>query len=145
MLSKAESYFCECRKSGKTPFIEELALELDINDDTLVEWGKEHAELSATVRKLKLLQKLRLKQGALSKQLQPTTAIFLLKVNHGMKDEEKEEPERITGFHIHYVGSTPTTLGDALANKKSAIEEMEKAEKAIQEFSSNNAKTGNIE
>jgi|GEM_PF-1097868 len=132
---KAQEYFDSCRASGTTPFIEELALDLDVHDDTIVEWAKAHGEFSATVRKLKLLQKLSLKKGALSKHLQPTTAIFLLKANHGMNDEEKGEPERVNDIHIHYVGTTPTTLGDAMVNKKSALKELEKAEKAIEELS----------
>jgi len=134
-VQKAEKYFATCRVNGSIPFIEELALDLDVHDDTIVEWAKAHDEFSATVRKLKLLQKLSLKKGALSKHLQPTTAIFLLKANHGMNDEEKDEPERVTDIHIHYVGTTPTTLEDAMANKKSALKEFEKAEKAIEELS----------
>jgi hypothetical protein len=92
MLARAQGYFCECKKSGKTPFVEEIALELDVSDDTIVEWSKANEEFSATMRKLKLLQKLRLKQGALYRQYQPTTAIFLLKANHGLSEKEPDLP-----------------------------------------------------
>jgi len=138
-VKKTQKYFDSCRASGSMPFIEELALELDVNDDTIVEWSKNNEEFSAAVSKVKLLQKLSLKKGALSKQLQPTTAIFLLKVNHGMNEEEKKDKDPVDGFHIHLVGNKPTNLEDALVNKKTAIEDLEKAEKAIADFSKNSS------
>ena len=93
MLSKAQSYVQHCQNGEEMPFIEELALELDVNEDTVVEWAKTHVEFSATVKRLKMLQKLYLKKGALEKKLHPSLSIFLLKANHGMNEEEKVESE----------------------------------------------------
>ncbi|MDD5055040.1 MAG: terminase small subunit [Candidatus Peribacteraceae bacterium] len=133
MLAKAQSYVQHCQKAKEMPFIEELALTLDVNDDTIVEWGKEHDEFSATVRKLKMLQKLHLKKGALEKKLHASIAVFLLKTNHGMNEDEKE-PELDHTTHIHFVGRTPTTMEDAMYDKNEAIADLEKAEKAIEKF-----------
>ena len=90
-LKKAQNYIQKCRKCNRMPFIEELALELGVNDDTLVEWGEKHSEFSATLGHLKLLQRLALKRGALERKLQPNIAIFLLKVNHGLNEKEPEQ------------------------------------------------------
>ncbi|MDO8468696.1 MAG: hypothetical protein Q7S29_02975 [Candidatus Peribacter sp.] len=81
MLLKTGKYQEECEKTGAIPFIEELALRLNVNDDTVVEWCK-HKEFSATVKRLKTLQKLHLKKDALERKIHPTMAIFLLKANH---------------------------------------------------------------
>ena len=116
------------------PFIEELALILDVNDDSIVEWTKEHEEFSATVKRLKMLQRLHLKKGALEKKLHPSISVFLLKANHGMNEDEKE-PESPQSMHVHWVGMDPKTLEDAIYDKQEAIAAMEKAQKAIEKFS----------
>lgn len=99
----AQKYIEDCWREKTTPFIEELALELDINDDTINEWEKEHEEFSATIRKLKMLQRLHLKRGALEKKYQSNVAIFLLNANHSV-----EEPEP-TEIRIQFVGTEENT------------------------------------
>lgn len=69
MLVKAQKYVKRCQNAQEMPYIEELALLLDVNDDTVVEWTRNNGEFSATIRKLKMLQKLCLKRGALEKKL----------------------------------------------------------------------------
>ena len=103
MLQKAQKYVDNCQNSDKVPYIEELALKLDINDDTIVEWTGHHEEFSATVKKLRLIQKLRLKQGSLEKRLHPATSIFLLKVNHGLDEKKPDvspEPVKIVVTYV---------------------------------------------
>lgn len=94
MLQKAKDYYDLCR--GKTdgkkrmPFIEELAMECDVDDKTINTWTNEpdNTEFRATIEKLKNLQKLRtVQQGYGAKN--PTFAIFMLKANHGMVETEK--------------------------------------------------------
>lgn len=87
-LLKAQQYVEDCRKENVTPFIEELALELNVNDDTINEWAKKHDEFSATIRRLKMLQRLCIKRGALEKKMQSNVAVFLLKANHGVNDKQ---------------------------------------------------------
>ncbi len=105
MLRKAQGYVQHCQKMKEMPFIEELALELDLCDDTIVEWSKKHSEFSATVKRLKMLQKLYLKRGALEKRLHPSLAIFLLKANHGLTESPPDtQPEPMTVV-VKYVGA----------------------------------------
>ena len=114
-LKKTRAYIEECAngvkdlegtvvKPPRMPFIEELALILDIDDDTIVEWAKakDKPEFSAAIKKIKMLQRLRLQQRVLGKN-QPTGAIFLLKANHNFVDrvditsEGKAMPTPIAG------------------------------------------------
>lgn len=96
MLLKAQAYVEKCQNDEKMPYIEKLALLLDIHDDTIVEWSKEHEDFSATVNRLKMLQKLYLKEGSLEKKLHAPMALFLLQANHGMGKDEKEPSEPIS-------------------------------------------------
>jgi hypothetical protein len=101
MLSKAQGYFLKCygKIDGniRMPFIEELALELGVNDDTVVEWANKknddgsliYPEFSATYSRILLLQKFRLKQTGLKGKNQSFVQ-FLLNVNHGMVSAEKQ-------------------------------------------------------
>lgn len=70
------------------PYIEELSLFLDIDDDTIVEWCKIHSSFSATIKKIKKLQKIRLMNRTQVRD-SATGSIFLLKVNHGMVEANK--------------------------------------------------------
>jgi len=99
-LLKAQRYVTDCRKDNVTPFIEELAFELDINDDTINEWTKKHDEFSATIRRLKMLQRLCIKRGGLEKKMQSNMAIFLLKTNH-------EEVDTDINVTVTYVDPEP--------------------------------------
>lgn len=109
MLIKANTYLSDSR-AGKViiPFIEELALILDVDEDTVNNWCKAKDEFGeprfpeffGAIKKLKTLQKLRLMQRILGRY-NPTGGIFLLKTLHGMIEEEKRiklqksEPQRI--------------------------------------------------
>lgn len=84
---KAREYLRFCREKPNIPFIEELALELDVCRDTILEWTRQHEEFSCTIQMLMLLQSFLLKKGSLCKKLQPNVAIFLLKANHGLTDD----------------------------------------------------------
>lgn len=89
---KIEQYFRECTKENmELPTIEGLALKLDVDDETLLEWGKKYPEFSATLKKILEKQKIRLMSDGLygGKEVNANMAIFLLKVNHGMKEEPK--------------------------------------------------------
>lgn len=93
MDQKAQTYMRSCRTTNSIPFIEELALELDVCRDTLLQWSYEHAAFSCTMQKLRMLQELTLKKGALCKTLSGNVAIFLLKANHGLSDSEPDKTD----------------------------------------------------
>lgn len=88
MLQKAKDYYLLCKEKRAIPYIEELALQCDVNDETITEWTKLDEDYSATIKNIKNLQKLALTHRGF-KMTNPTFAIFLLKVNHGMIESEK--------------------------------------------------------
>lgn len=102
----ADEYLKKHRESEKPtiPWIEELALKMEIDDGTLVLWAKklkntdeteddesrlEHPELSASYTILKSLQKLRLKQRALGR-FNPHGALYLLNADHKVIQTTKD-------------------------------------------------------
>lgn len=83
-------------EKASIPFIEELAMILDRDDETIQLWAEketegvlEHPELNASIKVLMNIQKLRLKQRTLGRY-NPTGAIFQLKANHGLIETEKK-------------------------------------------------------
>ena len=90
MLAKAKDYVKRGMvKENGFASIEELSLILGVNDDTIVEWTKKHEEFSATIKRLKVLQKQRLMSLGLDSTYNTAMSIFLLKANHGMMETEK--------------------------------------------------------
>ena len=96
LLKISRDYFTKCKEPKLIPFIEEWALELDINDSTLVDWADkknkknelEHPEFYTIYIKVKNLQKLRLKQKALGR-FNPHGPLTLLRFDHGAMETEK--------------------------------------------------------
>ena len=87
---KIEEYISQCGREQTTlPTIEGLALYLGVNPDTLFEWDKRYPEFSETLKRILALQKKQLIDDGLygGKEVNATMAIFLLKVNHGMREE----------------------------------------------------------
>lgn len=114
MYKKAKAYFDECFQgvrdvSGKiirqprVPYIEELELMLDIDDDTINEWAKDNnkKEFSATYYKLKKLQKLRLKQMLVRGKTNPLGPKFLLEAEHGLMATEKQIQETDRSINVN--------------------------------------------
>lgn len=104
IINKTKEFLDNCRvktESGRTrhvniPYIEELALELDVDDETIGLWASkknekdelEHPQFSATIKRLKTMQKMMLLKHTLGKT--PAGSIFQLKANHGMMESEKQ-------------------------------------------------------
>lgn len=70
------------------PTIQGFSLWLNVNDDTLNEWGKTYPEFSATLSKLKRLQAQQLIDDGIygGKEVNSTIVKLLLQNNHGMKE-----------------------------------------------------------
>ena len=97
VLYVTKQYITECIKNRRVPYISELAaIYLDVHRDTIYEWASKkdeggkllYPEFSDTLKKIKSVQRFMLEHGALSGQLNPAVAIFMLKANHGMKDRQ---------------------------------------------------------
>lgn len=89
VYNQVEQYLSTCGKENMSlPSIEGLADYIDVDTDTIVEWGKIHPEFSVAIKKLANKQKQQLIDDGMygGKEVNAAMAIFLLKVNHGMKD-----------------------------------------------------------
>lgn len=87
VLRLTQVYIDSCnREQTELPTIEGLALTLQVDDDTIVEWAKIHKEFSAAIKQLKSKQKNQLMNDGLygGKEINTAMAIFLLKANHGL-------------------------------------------------------------
>lgn len=77
------------REQTSLPTIEGLALHLDLDDETITEYAKIYPKFSATVKRVKALQKNQLMEDGMygGKEVNQAMAIFLLKANHGMVEK----------------------------------------------------------
>lgn len=100
------SYLERCNKEKRIPYIEQVELELDIDDDTIVDWSDPNSprykpDFSASIKRLKLTQRMYLQGLGLGKQGAATMSIFLLKANHGFMETEKREIKQEGSLTIH--------------------------------------------
>jgi len=89
VFKKIEEYLQQCgREQTQLPSIEGLAIHLDVDSDTIRNWAKQYPGFSAQVKKIAEKQKQQLMDDGMygGKEVNAAMAIFLLKVNHGMKD-----------------------------------------------------------
>ena len=78
-----------CRERTELPTVEGLALALDVRTDTLYRWAKKYSKFSDTIKKIAEKQKNQLMNDGMygGKKINQAMAIFLLKVNHGMRED----------------------------------------------------------
>lgn len=91
-LEAAKAYYQELFNDLKrVPYLEELALQVDCDTDTVTNWAAAHAEFRSVIKKIKELQRLRLQQKGMDGKIKATMPIFLLKANHGFKETSVQE------------------------------------------------------
>lgn len=105
----------ETKISVKLPTLDGFSLMLGINDDTLVEWRKQHKEFSAAVERISQFQKERLINKGLSGDYNPSIAKLILSANHGMA--EKTQQDITTGGKELPAGIIINTAAQTLTNK----------------------------
>ena len=86
----AHDYIDECEAQNQIPYIEELALNLHVDDETLLEWAKKYTDFSAALKRLKIRQRICLYRATMQKN-SATGAIFQLKVNHDKIEINRNE------------------------------------------------------
>lgn len=96
VLQKAYDYLDECDREFQIPYIQELALVLGVNQDTLYEWAKaknednnlRYPEFSEALKMIKSCQELKLLRSSMY-AFSSTGSLFQLKTNHGYVETEK--------------------------------------------------------
>lgn len=76
------------REQTELPTVEGLADKLNVNVDTLYEWRERYPQFSEAIKKILNRQKQQLMNDGMygGKEVNSAMAIFLLKANHGLKD-----------------------------------------------------------
>ena len=132
LQKKAEDYFKQCLDGNAFITVERLALQLNINDDTVVEWSKlkydddhddkrlagkpVYPDFSAIYKKVKTLQKLQLKEQAFGGKGNVAMGIFLLKADHGLIETERREHTGPGGGPIEETITSVTYMPKPLAD-----------------------------
>lgn len=85
---QANDYYVNCLTNNKVPTHAGLAVELDVSKSTIYKWAEEDKEFSDTLAGIKTLQELKLVDGGLTNQLNPTITKLMLS-NHGYSETQK--------------------------------------------------------
>lgn len=90
MNKKSQEYLEGKIQTEDIPYIEELAIELKVHRETILNWSNENSEFFDTIKALEDFQKFKLQKESLRGKYNATAAIFQLKANHGMIETEKK-------------------------------------------------------
>lgn len=90
LQEKIKEYFTQCEKSGKKPFITELAVYLDTSRQTLCNYEKKD-EYFDTIKRAKEKCEMELERNLIEGKVNPTGSIFNLKNNYGWKDRNETD------------------------------------------------------
>lgn len=117
----ADNWFAEKKANREIAWIEELALDLDVDDNTLVRWATETDEANnflrpkfrATYVKIMAWQKMVLKNNGISGKFNGRMSMFLLSANHETIEKKEVKADHTTaGRPIDMTGiPTATTEG----------------------------------
>ena len=122
VFAKIEEYMSMCgRENMALPTIEGLAEYIGVISETIKEWTKKYPKFSASIKKLVDRQKNQLMNDGMygGKEINQAMAIFLLKVNHGMKDTPSHLTQiNINDMKLEYLDNEGQTIEVAEPSKK---------------------------
>jgi hypothetical protein len=105
IIGKLQEYVKTCgREATELPTIEGFAAYVDVDPDTIGNWGDAFPEFFGAIKKMKARQKNQLINDGLygGKEVNQAMAIFLLKANHGMVETSRMEVSGENGGPIQY-------------------------------------------
>lgn len=86
--SKVSDYFTLCDEGKKPYTLSGLALYLDVDRETILNYTA-RPEYSSTLKKAKQRCEEYIEQGMMGNKINPASAIFILKNNYGYKDSKE--------------------------------------------------------
>lgn len=104
------AYMDSCTENGTFPTIEGLAAHLGVGVRTLYDWELEHEDFSQAMENLRSSQKQLLITNGLTGNYNTRFAMFLLKANHGMSENDP----LVSNTQNNYGNISPDVLADAL-------------------------------
>lgn len=107
--TRAREYIKHAKKNGDFPTIEQLAMVLGVGVRTIYGWEEEHEEFQQTLDILREVQRHMLLTNGLNGKYNSRFAIFLLKANHKMRENEP-----VVENNTNYMNISPDILADAI-------------------------------
>lgn len=93
-VQKIDEYLLTCGAANmRLPKRVDVALMLEVNEETLIEWGKKYAEFSDALDRVDHQQKVTLIDTGIfgGKEINASIIALMLKVNHGMIETNRTE------------------------------------------------------
>lgn len=90
-IARIDAYLSDIAAKKEIPFIEEIAAMFGVDEDTIGNWAKSDEQFLGAIKRVKNWQKWRLKADSLNNKVNPASAIFQLKANHGMVETSRTE------------------------------------------------------
>lgn len=102
-------YIKSAKKKGDFPTIEQLAVVLGVGVRTLYDWEAEYPDFLQAMEALREGQRHMLLTNGLNGKYNSRFAIFLLKANHKMRENEP-----VVENNTNYMNISPDVLADAI-------------------------------
>lgn len=100
LAKKIDDYFIQMEKEDEIPTVTGLAVHLDTNRRTLLNYS-DKPEYVHSIKRATTRCELAIERGMLKNKINPASAIFNLKNNYGWKDQTVSE---VTNTHMHLHG-----------------------------------------
>lgn len=107
--ARAREYIKQAKKKGDFPTIEQLAVVLGVSVRTLYDWEAEYPDFLQAMEALRDSQRHMLLTNGLNGKYNSRFAIFLLKANHKMRENEP-----VVENNTNYMNISPDVLADAI-------------------------------
>lgn len=86
-----QGFIDHCKENKEVVTLCGYAVYIDVSEDSIAKWGKEHPEFYGTIAKVKRISKSQLFQGGLNKKLSSRIVKLGLSANHGMIEKTAQE------------------------------------------------------
>lgn len=109
LIARVMEYIKQAKKKGDFPTIEQLAMVLGFGVRTLYDWEAEYPDFLHAMDTLREAQRHMLLTNGLNGKYNSRFAIFLLKANHKMRENEP-----VVENNTNYMNISPDVLADAI-------------------------------
>lgn len=107
------------------PLIEDVAMECGVTYRTILNWRKDHEELDEALGGIEAKARIYLQKGAVTGNTNVIGSIFLLKANHGMKDNPDQDKTQPINVSVISYKDEAKTLSDETTKAKGELLSLE--------------------
>ncbi len=103
LKSEGKTTAYENKIKPKIPTLENLALHLNIDPETLRIWAKARPQFSALLKQIQLWHYKKVSEGAIAGDYEPRTAAILLNHKHGIQNVNRDTPQGGNNITFNFV------------------------------------------